>query len=202
VKRGSLRCKATKKVATLLNNDVRGRRSTCIGSSILLQERDVGIARSCSQAPGLVPASPSEEHPHLAARNKEPVKPWAGRVAVPDAQTCLTWHEASLAIPTVKAPIERWGPTYVGFVVACAVVWAVIWVLLAILASTLTIHRLAYVFLGWVIGFTTATIAIPVYRRFGSSRPSRRSRNPIPRGPIDAGPTHTAFDLTKRLMHT
>ncbi len=59
-------------------------------------------------------------------------------------------------------------PTYAGFVVACAVAWAVIWVLLDILASTLTVHRMAYVFLGWVIGFATAAVAIPVYRWLGS----------------------------------
>jgi hypothetical protein len=56
-----------------------------------------------------------------------------------------------------------WQPNYLGFSFACAAAWAVIWILLAALASTTTVHRVAYVFLGWVIGWTTATIARVVY---------------------------------------
>jgi hypothetical protein len=71
--------------------------------------------------------------------------------------------------PSRSVPRWYWRPTYAGFAVSCAVAWAIIWALLAILASTLTVHRMAYVFLGWVIGFTTATIARAVYRRPGSN---------------------------------
>ncbi len=56
-----------------------------------------------------------------------------------------------------------WRLDYLGFSAACAVAWAVIWILLVILASTHTVHTMGYVFLGWVIGWTTATIARVVY---------------------------------------
>lgn len=56
-----------------------------------------------------------------------------------------------------------WRPNYLGFSVGCAVAWAVIWILLATLASTRTVHTMGYVFLGWVIGWITATIARVVY---------------------------------------
>jgi hypothetical protein len=54
-------------------------------------------------------------------------------------------------------------PDYLGFSVGCAVVWAVVWILLVTLASTDTVHAMAYVFVGWVIGWITATIARVVY---------------------------------------
>jgi hypothetical protein len=56
-----------------------------------------------------------------------------------------------------------WRPDYLGYSVACAVAWAVIWILLATLASTNTVHTMGYVFLGWVIGWTSATIARVIY---------------------------------------
>jgi hypothetical protein len=56
-----------------------------------------------------------------------------------------------------------WRPSYLGFSIGCAAAWAVIWILLATLASTRTVHAVAYVFLGWVIGWFTATLARVVY---------------------------------------
>jgi hypothetical protein len=56
-----------------------------------------------------------------------------------------------------------WRPDYLGYALACAVAWAVIWILVATLASTNSVHTLGYVFLGWVIGWTSATIARVVY---------------------------------------
>lgn len=56
-----------------------------------------------------------------------------------------------------------WRRDYVGFSVGCAIAWAVVWILLASLASAHTVHTMGYVFLGWVIGWTTATIARVVY---------------------------------------
>jgi hypothetical protein len=56
-----------------------------------------------------------------------------------------------------------WRPNYLGFSISCAAAWAVIWLLLVTLASTHTVHTMAYVFLGWVIGWATATIARVVY---------------------------------------
>jgi len=73
----------------------------------------------------------------------------AHRLAVVDGSTKAKWY---------------YKPTYTGFAIACATAWAVIWILLAVLASSLTVHRMAYVFLGWAIGFTTATIGKAIYR--------------------------------------
>jgi hypothetical protein len=56
-----------------------------------------------------------------------------------------------------------WRLDYLGFSVGCAVAWAVVWILLAALASAHTLHTVGYVFLGWVIGWITATIARAVY---------------------------------------
>lgn len=56
-----------------------------------------------------------------------------------------------------------WRRDYLGYSIGCAVAWAVIWILLAMVASPLTIHRVAYVFAGWVIGWVSASIARIVY---------------------------------------
>jgi len=56
-----------------------------------------------------------------------------------------------------------WRVSYAGFSVGCAVAWAVIWILLAVFASTTTVHRVGYVFAGWIIGWATATVARVVY---------------------------------------
>jgi hypothetical protein len=56
-----------------------------------------------------------------------------------------------------------WRPDYLGFSVACAAAWAVVWILLVTLASTKTVHSVSFVFLGWLIGWLTATIARFVY---------------------------------------
>jgi hypothetical protein len=56
-----------------------------------------------------------------------------------------------------------WQLNYAGFSIGCAVAWAVIWILLVTLASTGTVHTMGYVFLGWVIGWFTATLARVVY---------------------------------------
>src|ERR1700733_8564205 len=90
-----------------------------LGLSILLQEGDVGLAGSRSQNPGLVPASSSDEHPHLTTRNKEPVEPGADGVAVVESEARLTWQEASLLIATVIAPIERRNASAVGVRALC-----------------------------------------------------------------------------------
>jgi hypothetical protein len=56
-----------------------------------------------------------------------------------------------------------WRVDYLGFSIGCGIAWAVIWILLATLASTKTVHSMGYVFAGWVIGWTVATIARVVY---------------------------------------
>jgi hypothetical protein len=52
---------------------------------------------------------------------------------------------------------------YLGYTIGCAVTWAVIWILLGLLASPVTISRIAYIFGGWVIGWISASIARLVY---------------------------------------
>jgi hypothetical protein len=56
-----------------------------------------------------------------------------------------------------------WRVDYLGWSLGCAIAWAVIWILVGALAGTGTVHRLGYVFLGWVIGWGMATLARMVY---------------------------------------
>ena len=56
-----------------------------------------------------------------------------------------------------------WRPDYWGYSIGCAVAWAVIWTLVGTLASASTVRTFGYVFLGWVIGWASATIARAVY---------------------------------------
>jgi hypothetical protein len=53
--------------------------------------------------------------------------------------------------------------TYTAYSVGCAVVWAVILVVVAAVASPAKVHVLLLLFAGWVIGWTSATIARYVY---------------------------------------
>jgi hypothetical protein len=61
--------------------------------------------------------------------------------------------------------------TYTAYSVGCAFVWAVILVIAASAGTNQTLHTLLLVFGGWVIGWTSATIARYVY-------PPPRSRQP------------------------
>ena len=56
-----------------------------------------------------------------------------------------------------------WRRDYLGYGLACGIAWAVIWILVGTLASASTMHALVLVFLGWVIGWMSATIARVVY---------------------------------------
>ena len=56
-----------------------------------------------------------------------------------------------------------WRLDYLGYAIGCAVAWAVIWILVGTLASANSVHTMGYVFLGWVIGWASATIARVVY---------------------------------------
>ena len=47
--------------------------------------------------------------------------------------------------------------------IGCSLTWGVIWILVATLASPNTVHKLGYVFLGWVIGWFMVTLARVVY---------------------------------------
>jgi hypothetical protein len=53
--------------------------------------------------------------------------------------------------------------TYTAYSIGCAVVWAVILAAVASEASKDTLHTFFLLFLGWVIGWLSATIARAVY---------------------------------------
>jgi threonine/homoserine/homoserine lactone efflux protein len=53
--------------------------------------------------------------------------------------------------------------TYAAYAIGCAVVWAIVLLLVAIVDSRHTFHTVLTVFGGWVIGWTSATIARRVY---------------------------------------
>jgi len=66
--------------------------------------------------------------------------------------------------------------TYTAYSIGCAVVWAVILAVVAAEASKDTKHNFIVVFLGWVIGWLSATIARAVY-------PPPKSRQPVNQAP-------------------
>ncbi len=47
--------------------------------------------------------------------------------------------------------------------IGCAIAWAVLWLVVVTLDSAATQHTVLLVFIGWVIGWTSATIARAVY---------------------------------------
>jgi hypothetical protein len=61
--------------------------------------------------------------------------------------------------------------TYTAYSIGCAVVWALILAIAAAAGKKDTFHTLLVTFAGWVLGWTSATIARYVY-------PSPRGRRP------------------------
>lgn len=61
--------------------------------------------------------------------------------------------------------------SYLGYSVGCAVAWGLVWVIVEIVDPRKTVDHLTWVFLGWLIGWTSATIARVVY-----PPPQRRPR--------------------------
>jgi hypothetical protein len=53
--------------------------------------------------------------------------------------------------------------TYTGYSIGCAIVWAVIWSVVGTRADPQTRRAWLLGFLGWVSGWTSATIARAVY---------------------------------------
>jgi|SRR5580698_10810949 hypothetical protein len=98
---------------------------------------------------------------------------------------------------------------YQGYAIACAVAWAVIWILVGTLASAGTVQTFGYVFLGWVIGWISATIARVVYpapRRtlvsrgqMSGDRAGRDRSRPLCAPPSDRLDTHAV--AAKRTYH-
>jgi len=48
---------------------------------------------------------------------------------------------------------------YTAYSIGCAVAWAVVWAILAATAKKETLGYVLAIFIGWVIGWTSATIA-------------------------------------------
>jgi hypothetical protein len=60
------------------------------------------------------------------------------------------------------------GPTkrlnsYAAYTVGCLIAWAILWIVVGTQSSEATKERVLYVFLGWLLGWTSATIARSVY---------------------------------------
>jgi hypothetical protein len=53
--------------------------------------------------------------------------------------------------------------TYKAYTVGCVIAWAVLWIVVGIQSSVATQERVLFVFLGWLLGWTSATIARAVY---------------------------------------
>ncbi len=66
--------------------------------------------------------------------------------------------------------------TYAAYSIGCAVVWAIILAGVASVASKDTAHTFLLLFLGWVLGWLSATIARAVY-------PPPKSRRPVDKAP-------------------
>ncbi|MEA2314534.1 MAG: hypothetical protein QOI03_1226 [Solirubrobacteraceae bacterium] len=53
--------------------------------------------------------------------------------------------------------------TYKAYAVGCVIAWAVLWIIVGIRSSEATQEHVLFVFLGWLLGWTSATIARAVY---------------------------------------
>jgi len=91
----------------------------------------------------------------------------------------------SLGVRTMRSSNHGkwyWRPDFFGWTVACCAVWGVIWILVGTLASTNTVHKMGYIFLGWAIGMFMASIARVVYPApkrtlFTMDRPEQASKS-------------------------
>jgi hypothetical protein len=53
--------------------------------------------------------------------------------------------------------------TYKAYTVGCVIAWVVLWVVVGTQSSEATQEHVLFVFLGWLLGWTSATIARAVY---------------------------------------
>ncbi|HYB29794.1 MAG TPA: hypothetical protein VEF89_24510 [Solirubrobacteraceae bacterium] len=67
---------------------------------------------------------------------------------------------ASNEHPTDRPAIRR---TCLGYAVGCAIAWAIVWTILALTASEETKRKALLGFQGWVVGWSSASIARIVY---------------------------------------
>jgi len=62
--------------------------------------------------------------------------------------------------------------TYKAYSVGCVIAWGILWIVVGTQSSETTRERVLYLFLGWLLGWTSATIA-----RFVYPPPARRRPN-------------------------
>jgi hypothetical protein len=53
--------------------------------------------------------------------------------------------------------------SYKAYTVGCAIAWAILWIVVGTQSSEATREHVLFVFLGWLLGWTSATIARSVY---------------------------------------
>jgi 4-hydroxybenzoate polyprenyltransferase len=53
--------------------------------------------------------------------------------------------------------------SYKAYTVGCVIAWAVLWIVVGIQSSETTQERVLFVVMGWLLGWTSATIARAVY---------------------------------------
>jgi hypothetical protein len=53
--------------------------------------------------------------------------------------------------------------SYRAYTVGCVIAWSIVWIIVGTQASETTKERVLFFFLGWLAGWTSATIARAVY---------------------------------------
>jgi hypothetical protein len=53
--------------------------------------------------------------------------------------------------------------SYRAYTVGCVIAWAILWIVVGTQSSKTTREHVLFVFLGWLLGWTSATIARAVY---------------------------------------
>jgi hypothetical protein len=66
--------------------------------------------------------------------------------------------------------------TYRAYTVGCAIAWAILWIVVGTQSSEATQEHVLFAFLGWLLGWTSATIARVVY----PPPAKRKSNDPLP----------------------
>lgn len=68
--------------------------------------------------------------------------------------------------------------SYLAYSIGCFIVWAVVWVIVLLRGSKEPVGTILLIFLGWIIGWTSATIARFVYpppKRWRVAGPTSKS---------------------------
>jgi hypothetical protein len=62
----------------------------------------------------------------------------------------------------MEVKVKRFN-NYRAYTIGCVIAWAILWIAVGALSSDATREHVLLVFLGWVLGWTSATIARAVY---------------------------------------